>query len=73
VGQSSQILAGPFYSPLAVAPNEHWDIGINVNASKSATWWWVNHLMPIDPPEEVRNEETTKQETPDEILSHEER
>ena len=58
IGQCAQIVDGPYPSPMPVDPNEHWDIGININPNSSETWWWVKHLMPIDPPEEVRDEET---------------
>ncbi len=71
VGHCSQILSGPHLgADNGVAPDVHYDIGININPKSRQTYWWVKHLMPIDPPEEVKNEETTKQETPDEVLSH---
>jgi hypothetical protein len=57
VGQCAQIVSGPYIGNTNVYPDEHYDIGINVTPSKNATWWWVKHLMPIDPPEEVKDEE----------------
>lgn len=70
IGQCCKVASGPHHGyHFGLDPDEHWELeGVNIS-HKDRTFWWTKHLMPIDPPDEVKDEETaddhtTKSKTP---------